>query len=284
MELRQVRYFVAVADAGSFSAGASRAYVTQPTLSAAIAALEAEVGGALFERRARGAVPTPLGERALAHARAILRETEFLKATGRRESPQKPFRLGVLSTLPPRLVTKALKRLEEAGPSPGWRLEEGPLDTLRQRLAAGRYEATLTSLGPPEAGHQQVELGTDRQALAAAKAGAPRGEITPRVLARTPLIVRVHCEQLQSASRILDDWHVSPLIVARTESDAHALELVAAGLGMCLMPDSFSHPDVVFVRPKGVELKRRIGLEWIRGAAGGWFDTFAPALAATNAG
>lgn len=278
MELRQVRYFVAVADAGSFSAGARRAFVTQPTLSAAIAALEAEIGGALFERRARGAVLTPLGERALAHARAVLREAEFLKALGRRETPQKPFRLGVLATLPPGLVTGALKRLDALAPAPGWRLEEGPLETLKQRLAAGRYEATLTSLGPVEAGHQQVELAADAQALAVARTSAPRGEITPKVLARTPLIVRTHCEQLQSASRILDDWHVSPFIVARTESDAHALELVAAGLGMCLMPDSFSHPEVTFVRPTGVELRRRIGLEWIRGAAGGWFDHHAAGL------
>src|SRR5258707_1239654 len=50
MDFKQIRYFVAIAEAGSFSAGARRAFVTQPTLSAAIAALEAELGFALLER------------------------------------------------------------------------------------------------------------------------------------------------------------------------------------------------------------------------------------------
>jgi hypothetical protein len=41
------------------------------------------------------------------------------------------------------------------------------------------------------------------------------------------------------------------------------------------MPDSFRHDGVVFARPQGVNLTRRLGLEWIRGSGGGWFDRFA---------
>jgi DNA-binding transcriptional LysR family regulator len=73
MDLKQIRYLVAVADAGSFSAGARRAFVTQPILSAAIAALETELGSKLFERGARGVAPTQEGSRILDRARAILR-------------------------------------------------------------------------------------------------------------------------------------------------------------------------------------------------------------------
>jgi DNA-binding transcriptional LysR family regulator len=107
--------------------------------------------------------------------------------------------------------------------------------------------------------------------LAFARGARPRGPITPRVVDARPLIVRSHCEFLEAASRILDDWHVRPQVIARTDSDARALAMVAAGLGACLMPDSFQHDGVVFARPDGVNLPRRLGLEWI-GTGRSWLD------------
>jgi DNA-binding transcriptional LysR family regulator len=79
MDFRQIRYLVAVADAGSFTAGARRAFVTQPTLSAAIAALEKELGSQLFERGARGVTLTAEGQRALAHARQALNAIQQMR-------------------------------------------------------------------------------------------------------------------------------------------------------------------------------------------------------------
>src|SRR5438876_1279306 len=86
-------------------------------------------------------------------------------------------------------------------------------------------------------------------ALAVSARAFPHGPVSPEILAGQPLIVRVHCEQLQSASRILDAWKVRPKVVAQTDSDARALAMVAAGLGFCLMPDSFEHPEVRMLRP-----------------------------------
>jgi DNA-binding transcriptional LysR family regulator len=282
MDLRQVRYLVAVADAGSFSAGAKRAFITQPTLSVAIATLEAELGVRLFDRRARGAALTPEGARVLAHARAILREAATMKATGRHTAVQKPLRLGLLPTLPASLVASTLSRLSSLDPDQPWRAEDAPLDALRQRLASGRYDAIVTRLGKLERGRRQVLLAEDWQALAFANGARPRGPLTPRVLDGRPLIVRGHCEFLEAASRILDDWQVRPLIVARTDSDTRALAMVAAGLGACLIPDSFRHDGVVFARPDGLNLSRRLGLEWIRGAGTGWLDRWAERLEAVR--
>jgi len=62
------------------------------------------------------------------------------------------------------------------------------------------------------------------------------------------------------------------MVVAKTDSDARALALVAAGIGACLLPDSLEHEAVAFVRVDQVNLTRRLGLEWIKGAAGGWLD------------
>src|SRR5437868_1054314 len=127
MDLRQIRYLVAVADGGSFSAGARRAFITQPTLSVAIAALETELGAKLFERRARGAVLTPEGQRVLAHARAMLREAETMKTIRRKDTAPKPLRLGLLPTLPPQLVATTLARLGTLDPSQPWRTEDAPV-------------------------------------------------------------------------------------------------------------------------------------------------------------
>lgn len=272
MDFKQIRYFVAIAEAGSFSAGARRAFVTQPTLSAAIAALEAELGFSLLERHARGVRLTPRGEEVLETSRSILRQAEQLKAVSGGKPSGRPLRLGILPTIPPAFVAQCVARLRTIEPGRFWRTEDASLPKLQQRLANGRYDVVLTALGSPARGHRQSELAADRQALAVSARAFPRGPVSPEILAGQPLIVRVHCEQLQSASRILDAWKVRPHVVAQTDSDARALAMVAAGLGFCLMPDSFEHPEVRMLRPEGVDLPRRLGFEWVKGGGDGWLD------------
>jgi LysR family hydrogen peroxide-inducible transcriptional activator len=130
MDLKQIRYFVAVAEAGSFSAGARRAFVTQPTLSTAISALEAELGFALLERHARGVRLTAKGEGALVTAHSILRQTEQLKAASRDKPAGKPLRLGILPTLAPAFVTGCLSRLIAIDSDKSWRTEDARWQSL----------------------------------------------------------------------------------------------------------------------------------------------------------
>lgn len=272
MDLKQLRYFVAIADAGSFSGGVRRAFVTQPTLSTAIAALENELGVRLFERRSRGVVLTEHGSRVLEHARTVLREIEQIRVGPGLTGKCKPIRLGLLSTVESSVVATILARIRRLAPERDWKVEDASLDRLRRNLRSGRYDAIITLLGTTESGLRQVELASDALALAFANSARPSGTATPEILHGAPLIVRTHCEYLQAASRILDEWRVRPKIVARVDNDERALALVASGHGACLIPDSFNHPGVKFAQPKGVELKRQIGLEWIIGAADGWFD------------
>ncbi len=150
MDLKQIRYLVAVADAGSFSAGAKRAFVTHPTLSAAIAALEFELSSKLFERGVRGVTPKQEGSRILDLARVILREIEAIEADGSREIPKKALKIGLLPTLPPSLVEQTWVRLAKRDPTRNWRTEDTPLASLRQRLTNGRYDAIFTNLSAKE--------------------------------------------------------------------------------------------------------------------------------------
>src|SRR4051812_47055699 len=79
MELHQLRYFLAVARAGSFTAGAKQCSVSQPSLSIQLAKLEGELGGALLERNRRKARLTALGETFLPRAQAALKELELAR-------------------------------------------------------------------------------------------------------------------------------------------------------------------------------------------------------------
>src|SRR5690242_9714785 len=83
MELRHLRYFVAIAEEGSFTRAAERLWVAQPGLSTQIRRLETELGVRLFERHTRGVDLTPAGKLFLERARTVLAAAEAAAATGR---------------------------------------------------------------------------------------------------------------------------------------------------------------------------------------------------------
>jgi LysR family hydrogen peroxide-inducible transcriptional activator len=255
MDLRELRYFLAVAETGSFTQGAGRCFVTQPTLSAGIGRLEAELGARLFERGKHGARMTDAGLRLLPEARTILTRVEAATTAVRREA-EPAFRLGLQSSLPARLIRPVAAALE-----PGVRLllREGDAADLVERLWAGRLHVALVQDGPGLSGLDARLVGRDAQVLAFPADAVPDGPITPMAIHGGPLIVRTHCPFVAAARAILDDWGSAPRVVFRTRSDQRALEMVAAGLGPCLVPDSLPAPaGVVFRAVDGVRLERRI--------------------------
>src|SRR5271154_6379865 len=98
MELRHLRYFVAVAEAGSMSVAAERMlHTSQPSLSRQIRDLEDEVGAQLLTRSARGIELTPAGRAFLGHARSVLSQVEAAGEAARRRAPPPapPLSVGV---------------------------------------------------------------------------------------------------------------------------------------------------------------------------------------------
>src|SRR5262245_13852547 len=104
MNLAFIRYFLAVADCGSFTTAAERCHVTQPTLSAGIARLEEEVGATLFER-GRPSALSAAGHRLLPHARAMVEAWQAARVESRSSRRPKLARVAIASTLP---ITAAL--------------------------------------------------------------------------------------------------------------------------------------------------------------------------------
>lgn len=106
MNLRDLRYLVALADHKHFGRAAEASFVSQPTLSTQLKKFEDEIGMALVERNPRNVMLTEVGEAVVARARVILRETDEIKAIARRaKDPESgAVRLGIFPTLGPYLL------------------------------------------------------------------------------------------------------------------------------------------------------------------------------------
>ncbi|MDB5509720.1 MAG: transcriptional regulator [Hyphomicrobiales bacterium] len=143
MLLRQLRYFLTVAEAGSFTAAAQRMHVSQPALGYQVKQLEEKFGVALLERHSRGIRPTPAGEVLAQRARTILAEVEAAETVlaAFRVAPAAPVSLGVTPTpgraLAPELVAAAL------GVGPRIALREGLSDELARLVSLGELDAAL---------------------------------------------------------------------------------------------------------------------------------------------
>src|ERR1700719_1935204 len=119
MELRHLRYFVAVADAGSLTVAARKLHTSQPSLSRQIRALEDEVGAQLLTRSARGIELTPAGRAFLEHARTALSQVEAATGAARRVAhPAKPcFSIGFLTGHELTWMPEALRILRDELPN-----------------------------------------------------------------------------------------------------------------------------------------------------------------------
>jgi DNA-binding transcriptional LysR family regulator len=154
LSLRALRYLVAVADAASVTGAARRLHVSQPSVSEAVAALEAELGLVLLLRHhARGVTLTPAGARVVAEARSLLRHAEdFVHgAAALGSAATGEVAMGCFQTVAPRYLPGLLGALPRDLPGVSVRVEEGDHDEVLAALEAGRTEIALTyDFGLPE--------------------------------------------------------------------------------------------------------------------------------------
>ena len=146
MELRHLRYFVAVADAGSLTVAAQRMlHTSQPSLSRQIRDLEDEVGTPLLTRRARGIELTPAGRAFLDHARAVLSQVEAATEAARRVAhPAKPrFAMGFLTGHELTWMPEALQILHDELPNIDVMISSQYSPLLADGLSKGKIDAAF---------------------------------------------------------------------------------------------------------------------------------------------
>jgi LysR family hydrogen peroxide-inducible transcriptional activator len=150
MNLRDLRYIVAVADLGHFGKAAEACNVTQPTLSGQILKLEEELGVTIFERTGKSFILSAPGAQILDYARrAVEAADEILRcARASRDPMEGPLRLGVIPTLGPYLMPFVLPRAREHMPATPLHLVEDLTARLIESLAAGRLDAAIIASDP----------------------------------------------------------------------------------------------------------------------------------------
>ena len=146
MELRHLRYFVAVAEAGSLTVAATRKlHTSQPSLSRQIRDLEGELGTPLLTRRARGVELTPAGRTFLDHARALLSQAEAASEAARRVAhPSKPcFTMGFLTGHELKWMPEALRILRDELPNIDVMVTSQYSPQLADGLSNGKIDAAF---------------------------------------------------------------------------------------------------------------------------------------------
>jgi DNA-binding transcriptional LysR family regulator len=163
MELRHLRYFIAIAEERSFTGAAERLWVAQPGLSTQIRRLETELGVRLFERHTRGVDLTPAGELFLDRARVTLAAAETAAATGRdlEAGVIGSVRLGVANEARWHLAPDLLHRFTQERPGVELTVVEGYGGTLWRDLRDGRLDALLAPAGHAAVDLKALELGSE---------------------------------------------------------------------------------------------------------------------------
>lgn len=278
MNLRDLKYLVALAEHRHFGKAAAACFVSQPTLSTQIRKLEEELGVSLVERAPRKVMLTPSGRDAAERARRIVAEVEQMKESARRSQDPEAgtVRLGIFPTLGPYLLPHVIPRIRERFPQLELLLVEEKSDVLLSRLREGRLDAGLLAM-PIHDDQLHCEFLFEEPFLLAVSQ-------SHRMASRSSLKLD---ELDQQKLLLLEDGHclreqaleVCRLSGANEKSEFRATSLetlrqmVAANVGMTLLPILATKPPVA--QSDSIHLltfedshpSRRIAMVWRRSSA-----------------
>ncbi|SOD89845.1 hydrogen peroxide-inducible genes activator [Caenispirillum bisanense] len=278
--LRQLRYLVTVAETLHFGRAADSCLVTQSTLSAGIQELENLLRVRLLERRTkRQVVLTPLGEEIVARARRILADAEALvdAAAVAAEPLSGPLRLGVIPTIGPYVLPRALPAVRETYPDLKLFLREDQTARLLEQLSDGRLDVALLAL-PYATGDLETLPLWDEDVVVAAPADHPFAaldRVPEEALAGEDVLMLEdgHCLREHSLQACSLTRRPGANESFQATSLNTLVQMVGNGLGVTLLPRSAVPVEVgrgapVVVRElEAARAARTVALCWRPGAA-----------------
>lgn len=250
MDIRELRYFAAVYRERSLTAAARTCFVSQPSISTAITNLEAELGTTLFIRHKKGVAPTASAEQFHALARRIIDEADAARSLFRKPSTRTNLTLGLMRTLDVPRTIALLKPLTARS-------------DIALRLVGHDERADARIISKIMLGDDEhfVPLWTERY-VAALPPSHPltlKERLRAADLADAPMIDRCHCEQSEFFGRAAQRRPSAAI----AQSEDWAMALVAAGIGIAIVPEGVAkgHPDVA-IREIEVKIRREVGLAY----------------------
>lgn len=244
MNLRDLKYVVAVAETHHFGKAAERCFVSQPTLSGQIRKLEDDLGVVIFERTNRSVEITPVGESIINHARNILEQVEVIEqlAQAHQDPLAGPLRIGAIPTLSPYLMPLILLPLKKQHPQMKLVLSEELTDILLERLRNHEIDAALLATPVDEPDLETVPLFDEPFWIAYPRKHAfyTKEKITRKDLDEENLLLLAegHClaRQAMDVCRIQERESKGEMADLRAASLETLIQLVRAGFGVTLVP------------------------------------------------
>ena len=268
MNIRNLRYLLALAEHQHFGRAARACGVSQPTLSVQVRRLEERLGVALFERGGKAVKPTAALERMIGHAREAVAETEAMIAVARnqRDPLRGRFRLGVIPTLAPYLLPLVFAPLRQALPALEVEPWEDQTEALLDRLRGHDLDAALlaTEVDGPDLASRPL---FDEPFLAALPPEHPlvqreviaEAELAPDIL----VLAEGHCLRDQALAVCGQGGALSGAL--RASSLPTLLNMVAAGYGTTLVPGlaaGAAQDAGIVLRPLSAPSGRTVRIAW----------------------
>src|SRR5215468_226010 len=251
MDLRQLRYFIAVAEEGHITRAAERLGMQQPPLSQRIKAIERKLDVQLFHRKARGVELTDAGRALFENARVILAQLDHAIETTRRTArgEQGRIRVGITPTSPFHpFVPRVIRALRQAYPLVSLRLEEHPSDELVERLRNEQIDAAFVRmplLNPEGLVVNRLLEEPLLVALPSNHALAGEGALSLKRLARETFIAYTARRGFYDLTMVAcNAAGFSPRIGQEAPRVTSLLALVASGLGITLVQASLQRMDI----------------------------------------
>ena len=240
MDVRQLRYFREIVEAGSFTRAADRVRVAQPALGLQIRKLEEELGVSLLHRHSRGVEPTEAGVVLLGHANAILKQIEQAQrdVADLSGAPRGSVVLGITPTASALLATRLIRTCRDLYPGVSLNLFEGLSEEVMRRLSDNSLDMGF-SYNPGAAKGIATEplLTEDLFLVGAPGAGDPGDKISFRAVCKRSLILPSRGfglrECVENAAR---DAELNLQITLEIDSVATQRDLAESGLGYTILP------------------------------------------------
>jgi LysR family hydrogen peroxide-inducible transcriptional activator len=243
MNLKDLKYLVALAETGHFGKAAERTFVSQPTLSAQLKKLEDFLGVKLVERQPKNVQLTDVGKQVVVRARRMLDEGEQIISLARNNTNPLAgkLRLALIPTIGPYLLPRIMQKIRKTLPDLGLMLYEHQTEPLLKRLKDGEIDLGVMALPIAQEGLETRELYEELFTVAlpndhplAARATIKVADLKGQTLL---LLEDGHClrdQALEVCSRIevreAEDFRATSLETLR--------QMVVAGLGITLLPET----------------------------------------------
>jgi DNA-binding transcriptional LysR family regulator len=271
MELRQLTYFVAVAEEASFTRAAARVHVAQPGVSAQIRQLERELGEPLLDRSGRTVRLTAVGAAVLTYARAALEAVDGLRLTVDAFAGLVRGRVavGMITACSSLDLTNLLAAFHQEHPGVEIMLSEATSDHLLDGLLAGQLDLAFVGLAAPAPAGIATQVVVDESLMAAVGLDDPlagTASITLDDLREHALICLPRGTGVRAA---LDDGCAlagfQPRIAFEASDPRVVAQLGARGLGLAILPASMATAQPAELHPIAIvnpELRSRLELAW----------------------